>query len=310
VLKTPAALSTDRKSRSHKNVEIPIQTIVTLTRDVPRIDIHTSLENRAKDHRLRVHFPTEFRLELADYDGHFEIIRRKIGIPDYDRQNWAEDPRPEVPQRAYTELSGAQRGITLANRGLPEVEVLKTNLGTEIALTLLRCVGWLSRDDLQTRRGHAGPGLETPGAQMPGNWDFDYSIIPHTDKEPGMPALQAYAFEDPLRAIATEKHSGELPNTGSFIRIEYNDSEKGEAGSKFIVSAIKQAENGSGWLVRGYNSHNKTLQIKLTPFKQFRSAAMVNLAEEKIGDLNMDRSNGSVNLQVNSQQIVSIWFGT
>jgi hypothetical protein len=34
----------------------------------------------------------------------------------------------------------------------------------QIALTLLRCVGWLSRDDLSTRRGHAGPYMATPGA--------------------------------------------------------------------------------------------------------------------------------------------------
>ena len=48
-----------------------------------------------------------------------------------------------------------------------------------IALTLLRCVEWLSRDDLSTRRGHAGPGMHTPGAQMQGRWKFQYSLIPH-----------------------------------------------------------------------------------------------------------------------------------
>ena len=37
-----------------------------------------------------------------------------------------------------------------------------------LGLTLLRCVGWLSRDDLSTRYKHAGPGLETPGAQCLG----------------------------------------------------------------------------------------------------------------------------------------------
>ena len=46
-----------------------------------------------------------------------------------------------------------------------------------IAVTLLRCVGWLSRDDLDERRGPAGPGTATPGAQMPGKWAFDYAII-------------------------------------------------------------------------------------------------------------------------------------
>ncbi len=56
-MKVPAALSADRKSRSAEMVEIPITTRVTLTKGVPRVDIHTHLDNRARDHRLRVNFP-------------------------------------------------------------------------------------------------------------------------------------------------------------------------------------------------------------------------------------------------------------
>ena len=56
------------------------------------------------------------------------------------------------------------------------MEVLK-NSTAEIAVTLLRSVGWLSRDDFATRKNHAGPFLETPKAQTIGEWEFDYSII-------------------------------------------------------------------------------------------------------------------------------------
>ncbi len=111
----------------------------------------------------------------------------------------------------------AASGLMLANRGLPEVEVLKNPLGNaEIALTLLRCVGWLSRDDFSTRKGHAGPFLETPGAQMPGKWAFDYSIIPHSGNWQSA-FWQAYAFETPLRAVTTGLHAGGLPPAGSFV---------------------------------------------------------------------------------------------
>ena len=40
--------------------------------------------------------------------------------------------------------------------------------GGRAGLTLLRCVGWLSRGDLGTRRGHAGPELPVPGPQCLG----------------------------------------------------------------------------------------------------------------------------------------------
>lgn len=307
-LKAPAQLSADRKSRSRETVEIPITAVVSLTIGVPRVDIHTEVENTARDHRLRVHFPTPFKLVEADYDGHFEVTSRKIGIPAYDRKTWIEDPRPEVPQRAFTELSEENRGLTLANRGLPEVEVLKTNGGSEIALTLLRCVGWLSRDDFQTRRGHAGPATVTPGAQMPGKWAFDYSIIPHVGQKYVLPHEFAYAFETPLRAIPTPLHAGSLRPTGSFLHIHSAITGADDKMGDFIVSAVKQAEAGNGWLVRGYNPGHKALEVTLTPFKRFNAAAQVNLAEQKIADLTVEKETGSVKLTVKSNEIISVLF--
>ena len=61
----------------------------------------------------------------------------------------------------------------VANRGLPEVEFIPEGNETHIALTLLRCVGWLSREDMHCRRGHAGPELPTPEAQ----WIFNWSSV-------------------------------------------------------------------------------------------------------------------------------------
>ena len=163
------------------------------------MDIHTEVENNAKDHRLRVHFPAPFGVQTADHDGHFEVVQRSIGLPQKG-ENWVEASRPEVPQRAFTDVSNGKIGLMIANRGLPEVEALKDGSHTEIALTLLRCVGWLSRDDMPVRQGHAGPAFETPGGQVLGKWAYDYSIIPH--KGDWHEAYQhAYAFETPLRAI-------------------------------------------------------------------------------------------------------------
>lgn len=296
-LKTSTSLSTDRKSRAREMVEIPIKSVITLANGIPRIDVHSEIENTARDHRLRVHFPVPIPVETAEHDGHFEVVKRKIGVPAFDRQNWVEDPRPEVPQRAFTRISDGRQGLMIANRGLPEVEVLRTKTGSEIALTLLRCVGWLSRDDFQTRRGHAGPATETPGAQLPGKWAFDYSILLHTERS------QAYAFETPLRAVFTSLHAGNLSTKGSFLKIDDN-----QGLPEFTVSAVKQTEAGSGWLVRGYNPGQENLEVTFTPFKRFKSAARVNLAEQKIADLTVEKETGSVKLTVKSQEIVTVRF--
>ena len=242
-LPVPSSLNADRKSRSNELVELSITTTVTLITGVPRVDIHTKVRNRAKDHRLRVHFPAPLQMVGSAFcDGHFEIVKRSIGIPSYD-SGWVEEPRPEMPQRAFTSVTDGTHTMTLANRGLPESEVLvRTSHGVsspEIALTLLRCVGWLSRDDLSKRKDHAGPFLETPTAQMPGEWEFDYSIIMGNDPIPTY--QEAWNFDSPLRAAATDIHPGTLPSTGSFIMV---------SNPSFVISTVKEAEDGQGWLVR------------------------------------------------------------
>jgi alpha-mannosidase len=296
-LTIPVALTQDRKSRSREKVVIPIKTSVNLNRGVPRVDIHTCVDNCARDHRLRVHFPAPFSTAKGQHDGHFEVVERPVGVPDYD-EIWIENPRPEVPQRAFTSITDGQERLTIANRGLPEVEVLKTAHGnTEIALTLLRCVGWLSRDDLSTRKGHAGPPfLETPGAQMQGLWEFDYSIIPGMDE---ISAYQeAYAFETPMRVVGTVLHPGHLPVRLSFVEV---------SPDAFCLSAVKPVEHGTGWLVRGYNLAAEEIQVMLKPWRMFKVIEKVNLAEERITRLRPDK-NGSVTLAVRSHEIVSVVF--
>jgi alpha-mannosidase len=310
-LNVPAGLSTDRKSRSNEMVNLPITTTITLTNGVPRVDIHTHVDNRAMDHRLRVHFPAPFAVDSANYDGHFEIVKRPTGVPTFD-STWAEEPRPETHQRAFTSVTDGTTSLTVANRGLPEVEVIRTPFSltpqgrsagkrgseetAEIAVTLLRCVGWLSRDDFSTRKSHAGPFLETPSAQMIGEWAFEYSIIVGRNDIP--PYQQAWNFESPLRAAGTDIHAGTLPASGSFISVD---------NSSFIISAVKETDDGRGWIVRGYNIGDEEISISLTPWRRFKKAERANMAEEKVGRLKVE-SSGGVAVKARGHEVVTVMF--
>ena len=296
-LKVPAAVAADRKTRSKKMVSIPIVSRISLVPGVPRIDIHTELDNLAKDHRLRVHFPAPFAVDQADYDGHFEVVRRPIGIPEKG-EDWVEDPRPEVPQRAFTDVSDGKIGLMIANRGLPDVEVIEAGSNsTEIAITLLRSVGWLSRDDMPIREGHAGPAFETPGAQVLGKWMYDYSIIPHKE-DWGAAYQQAYAFESSLRSIETGLHAGVIPSLGSFIS---------HSPAEFVISAVKETEDGRGWIVRGYNISSEAIQLTLRPLLKFSNAMQVNLADDEILNLEV-QADGNIEIPVSGYEVVSILF--
>ncbi len=297
-METPAELEAERRSRSRKTVLLPLTSRVTLSAGVERVDIHTEIENRARDHRLRVHSAVPFAVNEADYYGHFEVVRRSSGVPAFDA-SWAEQPRPEAPQRAFCAISDGNSGLLIANRGLPEVEVLGRSTGhAEIALTLLRCVGWLSRDDLAERKGPAGPRMPTPGAQMPGNWAFDYAIIGFHEADRLLAYHQAYGFEAPLRAVSTTLHAGQLPARASFIQVEPKE---------FVVSAVKIAEDGRGWLVRGYNISDRPVTVSLNTLQEMATAERVNLAEERMGTMALGADHG-VRLDLKAHEIATVQF--
>jgi alpha-mannosidase len=253
-------------------VTIPIQSTVSLIPGVPCVDLHTEINNLAKDHRLRVHFPAPFAVSEANYDGHFEVVKRSLGVSEKGKE-WVEDPRPEVPQRAFTDIADGKVGLMIADRGLPEVEVIELNgnIWIEIALTLIQSVGVLSRDDMSVRQGHAGPASEMHGAQVPRKWVYDYAILPQQGNWQGV-YQQAYAFETPLRAIESGLQAGELPVEASFIS---------HTPAAFVISAVKETEDEKGWLVRRFNISAQKIQLKLKPLRKFRQAKLVNLAEKK-----------------------------
>lgn len=293
----PVGLAEDRSSRSEETVEVPITTRVSLYPGVHRIDFSTTVENRASDHRLRVHFPTPIQTDCSHAEGHFDVVQRPLDLPQ-DTADWIEQPVPTHPQRTFVDVNDGEMGLMVINKGLPEYEVLKEGTrGVTVALTLLRCVGWLSRDDLRCRRGHAGPAVETPGAQCLGKHTFEYALVPHAGGWEACLA-QAHAFNAPLRAISTGIHSGQLPPQLSFVGVE---------PSSLIISAIKQAEHGDGLIVRFYNISAEEVGGRFKVYQPFARATLVNLNEEETQELK-GNERGKIELSVRGKQIVTVKF--
>ncbi len=295
ILNIPQTLTEDRKSRDEITLPLEIITRVSISDNVERIDIETYVDNPSCDHRLRVHFPTPFKAGSAFYDGHFDVIERPLGCA-APNPAWPEDARPEVPQKAFTDITDGKNGLMLANRGLPEVEVIRKKDGAEIALTLLNCVGWLSRDDFANRRGHAGPPLTpTPDAQMIGGHAFYYSLIPHKGGFKNA-ANPAYAFNSPMRGHQTTIHKASLQARASMLKVE---------PPSFIISAIKPAEDGKGIIVRGYSIADKMTEVSLNPLLKCKTAARVMLDESSIEPIKMN-TDGSIRFSARPREIVTL----
>ncbi|MGB5304485.1 MAG: glycoside hydrolase family 38 C-terminal domain-containing protein, partial [Gemmatimonadota bacterium] len=162
-LDLPDSATPDRKSRSDTRRPCPVEVRVELRTGSPVVRIETRIDNRVEDHRLRALFPTGVIADHVWSDGHFLVNRR--GMPDPDiGADWVQPPTGTYPQQEYSLVQDETGGLALLNRGLPEVEARSRDDGTvELALTLLRSVGWLSRDDFDSRRhSNAGPTLFTP----------------------------------------------------------------------------------------------------------------------------------------------------
>jgi mannosylglycerate hydrolase len=201
----PESLADDRQSRSDRKVKLGIRSEITLYRDQPGIYLSTEVENFARDHQLSVLFPTSLNPVHAFVDEAFAVLPREIDLPE--AEGWVEDPTSLMHQRAFTDLNEDGHGLAILNRGLPAVEVTRQPGGGQIALVLLRCTGWLSRDDLITRRVAAGPLAPAPGAQCQGKFRFEYAILPHAgDWKAVYPA--AYTYVSPLLVARADTHEG------------------------------------------------------------------------------------------------------
>jgi mannosylglycerate hydrolase len=292
----PAQLGADRTARAAEWVDEKIETTISIYPGVRRIDFQTMVDNRARDHRLGVEFPAPFVTAHACADQAFDVVARAITPPAF-TPDWIEQPRPEAPMQNFVSLSDGTLGMTLATRGLHEYAARSEANQTILTLTLLRCIGWLSRDDLSTRQGHAGPAIETPGAQEIGMHRFEYALIHHRGDWRNA-FDQAFAFATPMRAITTDAHAGTLPASASFVRVTPRE---------FVISAIKMREDNQGLIVRGYNIGNEPIDARIELWKSFARASRVNLNEEEIAPIEL-YDEREIRINVRGKEIVSMLF--
>jgi hypothetical protein len=182
--RVPVGLTHDRRGRSARSVPLAVRVHLRLARGLDRLDVAIEVDNRARDHRLRAHLRAPFEASRFEVESAFEVVDRPIApaANAFGSATPAEFPVGATPQRSFATIGDGVRALTVANRGCAEVEAVpEPDGGTSLAVTVLRAVGWLSRDDLAQRPVHAGPPIETPGAQVPGPHRIELSLRAHPD---------------------------------------------------------------------------------------------------------------------------------
>jgi mannosylglycerate hydrolase len=277
-LKVPEALATDRSARSGEDATIPVSLLVELDAGSARLTCTATLDNAARDHRLRVLFPTgAARVEEARADTAFGTVRRPARRPVPDRVA-TEAPVSAAPLQSFVDAGDDRAGVTVYADGLMEYEVL-TDGPPRVALTLLRCVGELSRGDLRARPGgHAGPGLPTPGAQCPGRHVFRFAMEPRAaaPAEADLHA-RARAFVAPPRVVAPAGGDGSLPKHLSFLTFQ--------GAEAAVLSACKKAEDRDAVVVRLFNPGDDEVRVTIGGFRPLARAFALDLLERRVREL-------------------------
>jgi alpha-mannosidase len=249
-------------------------------------------QNRQGAHRLRVVIPIA-RCETALADMPYGPVTRPrvtVDPADYPRE-W---PATTAPMHRYVSAGGR----TIFARGLCEYELLDR----AIAVTLLRSVGDLSRDDLPARRGHAAWPAPTPGARELGPFRAELAVAPFAVSERDAPAAWAA-----VERAAEEFHA---PLAGCMVRwgIEVPPEAVGPelVGAGFAFKAMKPRDDGEGCVLRCVNltAQSRTGAWRLpSPISR---AFRARLDESVIQELRLSGGRTEVWFEASPREVVTI----
>jgi mannosylglycerate hydrolase len=146
---------------------VEVATRIELRAGEPFCRVRVSFENRCSNHRLRFHIPLAERAKVSAAEGQFAVVDRGLE---------AEGGHGEVPLATYPARGFvAAGGVAVLLDHVLEYELVD---GLELALTLLRSIGFISRADNPYRTVNAGPEVPLPAGQCRGPWSIGFALMP------------------------------------------------------------------------------------------------------------------------------------
>jgi membrane-associated phospholipid phosphatase len=261
VLDLPVGLREDRLARTPAVVGCAVHVEISLDAGARRVDVSLTVDNQARDHRLRVLCDTGTRALTHIAGAAFAWVDRATRVSG--KRGWVEQPTAE---RSVHDLVAIDGALAVGVDGLREYAVLHD--GRTVAITLLRATGWLSRGDLPERRGHAGKALATPSAQVIGERTYRYCVVPFFgDLTLALAGREVHEFLTPARVT-----HGAAP-VGDLVALPRE--------SVLQISALRAGADGA-LVLRVFNPRGAEESATLRFARPIRDARAVDLRE---GDL-------------------------
>jgi alpha-mannosidase len=269
--------------------------LLALYADSPILRCTLELENAATDHRLRLRIPSGRPGADTIAGGPFSAVRRTQHPP----ESWRyprETPVPTAPAQRFVASATSEGGLAVLAPGFFEYQ---QDDDGDLVVTLLRCVGQLSREDLPTRPGHAGWPVATPGAQCLGRERLQLALAPVSAGDAERVAPLSALWEDaflPPRAIWL-RQATELDPAATGIQLE---------GEGLVFSALKPAADGDGIVLRCYNATGSDVVGQLELAAPLAAAAKPRADERESQPLELGPNRCSVRFDAGPHEIVTL----
>ncbi|MGI8720949.1 MAG: hypothetical protein ACR2JG_01840 [Geodermatophilaceae bacterium] len=223
----PIGVTADRGARSTQVRPTTVSMRVELRTGEPFVRLALQFDNQSLDHRVRVHLPLARSASVSHAEGQFSVTERGLSS----EGGYGEEPIPTFPAGAFVDAGGAAVLLEHAT----EYELVDG--ARELALTLLRSVGQLSRSVHPYREEPAGPEIPTPLAQCLGSTVTHLAVLPHGGSFSAAGVLEAAErFRHDLHAVPGRAAAGTPLTEAAGLTI---------SGKGVVMSSLRRRED---WL--------------------------------------------------------------
>ena len=274
----PRGLSQDISGRSEQMVEAEVLTVLELRADESFLRVRIAFDNGSRDHRVRYHIPLPTPVTGSAAEGQFAVVERGL-LPE---GGYGEVELGTFPAAGFVSVDG---GSVLLDQ-VTEYEVVD---GHELALTLLRSFGLISRNANPSREDPAGPELPVPAAQLMGPRTFAFAVMPHAGTWSASTLAAAEAYRHPVMAVRGTGPAGPTGGPVTGLQLE---------GAGVVISALRRRPDG--WLearVVNEGSADMTATLRL-PMDAARDADLLGRAGSALpvvdGAIRLDLVRGEI----------------
>lgn len=280
---------------------------ITIPFDKPIINVAGNIKNNAKDYRLRTYIPSKIAAAVSVSDNQFGSIKRSVLDPaflSWEEEGWDERPDSIYPMLSYVSLCNDSYTVSALTNSIREYEIVGAESDT-IALTLLRSVGYLGKENLVRRPGRpSGIKLPTPDSQMIGQLKVEFAVSTKKGTQnTGQLAKECRSRIEtynkiPYNAMKLNAAVQQTPHCFSLLQ----ETEP----SANVLSTVKKAEKEEGLILRIYNPTEKEVVSSFILKTKYKGIFLCQLNENIICPLEMKENTISICIKPNQVQTILI----